>query len=136
MSDSKDRREIELLVEALDGVPDDAEGQEAVRRLGIDVKSWAAGMRARVASEVVDERKRRFATAGAAYEEDLAALGRRSAEPKRSKEEQQQLFRELMARIPPAAAASVHFHKFEEATDEELAEMILSVRHLLGEDDE
>ena len=136
MSESKERREIELLAEALDAVPDDAEGHETVERLGIDVKSWAAGIRGRVAAAVADERRRRFAGATAAYETDLEAYGRRSPEPKRSKERQQLLLRELIARVPPAEAASVHFHKFEEATDDELAEMIRAVRHLLGEDDE
>ena len=136
MSESKERREIELLAEALDAVPDDAEGHETVERLGIDVKSWAAGIRGRVAAAVADERRRRFAGATAAYKTDLEAYGRRSPEPKRSKERQQLLLRELIARVPPAEAASVHFHKFEEATDDELAEMIRAVRHLLGEDDE
>lgn len=133
MSESKDRREIDLLVEALDDVPDDADGQEAVRRLGIDVKSWASGIRARVASAIADERRGRFARAAAAYEEDLSALSRRRAEPARSKDDQQRILRALIERAP--AAASVHFHKFEEANSEELAEMIRTLRHLLGEDD-
>lgn len=136
MSESKERREIELLVEALDAVPDDAEGREAVERLGIDVKSWAAGIRDRVAAAAAEERRRRFAGATAAYETDLAKYGRRAAEPKRSREQQQRLFRELVARVPTAEAVSVNYHKFEEAADEELAEMIRAVRHLLGEDDE
>src|SRR4051812_44966404 len=81
----------------------------------------ASGIRARVASAITDERKDRFAKAAAAYEEDLAALSRRRAEPTRSKDDQQRILRALIERAP--AAASVHFHKFEEANSEELAEM-------------
>lgn len=134
MNDPKERREIELLIEALDDVPDAAEGEEAVRRLGVDVKSWAASVRARVAGANAEMRKHHFARAAASYEKDLAALARRPAEQKRSRTEQQRILRDLVERAP--STASVHFHKFEEATEEELAEMIRTLRHLLGEADE
>jgi hypothetical protein len=77
-----------------------------------------------------------FASAAAAYQEDLERFARRPAEPTRSRDHQQRYLRELLARLPAGQAASIQFHKFEKATDEESAEMIRAVRHLLGEDDE
>lgn len=136
MSESKQRQEIALLAEALDAVPDEGEGREAVQRLGIDVKSWAADIRGRVAAAISEERRRRFASAAAAYQGDLERYARRRAEPTRPREHQQRYLRELLARVPAEQAASIQFHKFEKATDEEIAEMIRAVRHLLGEDDE
>lgn len=136
MTEPKNRREIELLVAALDDVPDADEGDEAVRRLGINVTSWTSDVRGRVARATADARRQRFEAAGASYEAELAALAKRHSEPSRSKEEQQRILRDLVARAPASAANAVHFHKFEEATNEELAEMIRSLRHLLDEDDE
>ncbi len=133
MSESKTRREIERLVQALDDEPDEAEREEVVRRLGIDMKAWANDVRSRVADAAVKARQDRFAAARSAYEADLAALARRPAEPQRSLEEQRRVLRTLVARVPDSAA--VHFHKFEQATVEELAEMIRALRHMLGEDD-
>jgi hypothetical protein len=135
VSGPNERREIELIVDALDDeLPDATEGSEAVRRLGIDVKSWSASIKDRVAKANADARKSRFAQAAADYRQDLDALARRPVEQRRSKEEQQRVLRDLISRAP--TAASVHFHKFEEATSDELAEMIRTLRHLLGEDDE
>jgi hypothetical protein len=137
VSAPKDRREIELIVAALDDeLPDDAEGQEAVRRLGIDVKSWAASIEGRIASARAEARKRRFELAATDYQRDLEALGQRRPERRRSKDEQQRILKELIARAPRSTVASVHFHKFEQATEDELGEMIRTLRHLLGEDDE
>jgi len=39
-----------------------------------------------------------------------------------------------MRRAPNQSAVSMHFHKYETATDEELAELTRALRHLLGED--
>jgi hypothetical protein len=136
MSEPKDRREIELLVEALDEVPDDADAAEAVQRLGIDVKSWATEVRALVATARGEARKRQFAEAAASYQRESDALGARSKGSPRSKEEQQHILRRLLDRAPKSGANAVHFLKFEEATSDELAEMIRSLRHLLGEADE
>jgi hypothetical protein len=136
VSEPKNLREIELLVKALDEVPDETEGEETVRRLGINVTSWTSDIRARVARANAEARQQRFDAAKAAYEADLGALGARPSEPARSKEEQQRILRDLVARAPQSATNAIHFHKFEEATGDELAEMIRSLRHLLREDDE
>lgn len=136
MTAPKHRREVELIIEALDDVPDESDGQEAVERLGIDVKSWAAGVRSRIGNAETESRRKRFAEAETEYKKELDALSRRRSEPSRTKAAQQQTLRSLLARVPESAMHAVHFHKFEEATPEELAEMIRSLRHLLGEDDE
>jgi hypothetical protein len=137
MSDSKTSREIELLVKALDDEPpteDDA--REAVKRLGIDTKSWADDIRKRVAAANDAERKERFAEARRAYRSELETLSTKKVEPARSLAEYRAEVKRLIARAPRDMAASVHAHKFEEATEEELAEMIRSLRHLLGDDEE
>jgi DNA-directed RNA polymerase specialized sigma24 family protein len=136
VSESKPRQELALLAEALDAIPDEGEGRDAVQRLGIDLKSWAADIRGRVAAAIAEERRRRFASAAAAYQGDLERYARRPAEPTRSRDHQQRYLREIMARVPAGQAASIQFHKFEKTTDEEIAEMIRAVRHLLGENDE
>jgi hypothetical protein len=137
MSDRKKKDDIEALIEALDDVPvDDQEGRDAVRRLGIDVKTWAGAIRQRVGAADEADRARRFDEARRAYKEDAARYDAKKAEPKRSIEESRAAMRALMARIPREGAAAVaHFHKFEEATEEELAEMIKALRHLLNEDE-
>jgi hypothetical protein len=137
MSESKSRREVELLIDALDDedLPDDAAGEDAVRRLNIDVKGWAGEIRSRVANARVEARRQQFALADAAYQQDLAKLAQRAPEPARSLHEQRMVLEDLIARAPKSVANAVHFHKFEEATSDELAEMIRSLRHLMGEDE-
>jgi hypothetical protein len=137
MSDPKEKDDIRALVEALDDVPiDEQEGRDAVKRLGIDVKKWAGAIRQRVASADGADRVRRFDDARRAYREDAERYDAKKAEPKRSIEESRAVMRALIARVPrESAAAAAHFHKFEEATEEELAEMIKALRHLLNEDE-
>jgi hypothetical protein len=48
--------------------------------------------------------------------------------------DQMAIMKSLLARAPTNTA--IHYHKFEEATADELAEMIRALRHLLGEDEE
>ena len=135
MSNSKTITEVELLVEALDDVPvDDADGQAAIKRLGIDVKSWTASVRAKVTEAEVKQRKVRFSEATKEYTAEVERLSARVAEPVRSVDEQRRRVKALLARAPRETAVSMHFHKFEQATAEELTEMIRSLRHLLGED--
>jgi hypothetical protein len=136
MTDPKKKDDIEALVEALDDVPvDEEEGRDAVKRLGIDVKKWAGALRQRVAAADETDRARRFDDARRVYREDAARYEAKKAEPKRSIDESRAVMRALMARVPREGAAAVaHFHKFEEATEEELAEMIKALRHLLNED--
>jgi len=126
-----------LLGQALDeeSVTDD-EARDVVRRLGIDTKAWAAGIRKRVAAANEAERKDRFEEARRTYISDLEKLNTRKPEPARSLAEQRAVLKRLVARAPREMAASMHAHKFEEATQEEVAEMIRSLRHLLGDDEE
>jgi len=137
MTDPNKKDDIEALVEALDDVPvDEEEGRDAVKRLGIDVKKWAGALRQRVAAADESDRARRFDDARRAYKEDAARYEAKRAEAKRSIDESRALMRALMARVPREGAAAVaHFHKFEEATEEELAEMIKALRHLLNVDE-
>jgi hypothetical protein len=137
MSDPKEKDDIRALVDALDDVPiDEQEGREAVKRLGIDVKKWAGAIRQRVAAADEGDRVRRFDEARRAYREDAARYEAKEAEPKRSIEESRAVMRALIARVPrESGIAAAHFHKFEEATEEELAEMIKALRHLLNEDE-
>ena len=134
MSNSKTRTEIERLVEGLDEVPvGDAEGQETVKRLGIDTKAWADSVRAKVTAAETAQRQARFAQAEHDYLADVKRLEAQRSEPARTVEEQRRKVKALLARAPRVMTVSMHFHKFEEATAEELAEMIKSLRHLLGE---
>jgi hypothetical protein len=137
MSGPKPKQDIEALIEALDDVPvDDADARDPVKRLGIDVKQWAGAIRQRVAAADESDRAVRFAEARRAYAADAERYEAKKSEPRRSVEEQRATMRALMARIPrESGAAVVHFHKFEEATEEELAEMIKALRHLLKEDE-
>jgi hypothetical protein len=133
MSDTK--KKIESLVEALDESPvDDEEAKAAVEELGIDVKSFAARVREKVAAAEAAHAKKRIADARRALAEEVERLERRKMEPKKSREEQLATFRALLAKAPPQAVA-MHFHKYESASDEDLAELIRALRHLLGEDD-
>jgi hypothetical protein len=137
MSDAKKKQEIETLIEALDDVPiDEAEGREATKRLGIDVKKLAGSIRDRIAVADGTDRARRFDDARQVYREHAARYDAKPAEPRRSAEEQRAIVRSLVARVPRESAPAVaNFHKFEQATEEELAEMIKALRHLLNEDE-
>jgi hypothetical protein len=137
MSDSKAVRDVELLGRALDDEPlTDDDARDAVRRLGFDTKGWAANVRKRVAAASEAERKERFERHQLAYESDLARLNATRPEPARSLADQRAEVQRLIAWAPREMAASVHAHKFEQATEDELAEMIRSLRFLLGEKDE
>jgi hypothetical protein len=132
---SKRRREIEALVEVLDDVPIDQEhAREKVAELGIDVKSMAARMREKIADADAADRAKRIQVARVAYQAEVDRLARRKPEPKRDRDAQIATFKALVAKAPPAAVG-MHFHKYESATDEELAELVRTLRHLLGEDD-
>jgi hypothetical protein len=137
MSDSKTQREVALLVSALDDEPvTDEDAREAVRRLGIDTKAWAADIRRRVVAANEADRRERFDDAGRAYGIELEELKARRAEPARSITEQRAVVKRLLARAPQDMSPSVHAHKFEQATEEELADMIKALRHLLGDDED
>lgn len=139
MSSSKTRDQLQRVVEALEDEGVDAkEARDTAARLGIDVKDMAAKLRAKVNASLdateAAERKQRIDDARTAYARELERLERRKAEPKRPRAEQLVVLQSLLARAPQSVA--MHFHKYESASDDELAELVRSLRHLLDEPDE
>ena len=133
---SKSRKEIERLVEALDEEPIAGdEGGDAVKRLGIDVKAWAASIETRIASAEREELQARIARAASGLADETRRLDATAAGPT-DPALQDQVWQHLVARLRPDQRPSFHAHKFEKATAEEKAEMIRALRHLLDEDDE
>lgn len=131
----KTRQKIEAVVDALDDAPiDDTLVKETVAKLGIDIKALASKVRLQVAKSDSKNRQERFADARAAYADEVERLEQRKIDRKLSREEQLVVFQALVARAPEGAVAA-HFHKYESATDEELAELIRNLRHLLGDDE-
>lgn len=131
----KTRQKIEAVVDALDDAPiDDATARETVAKLGIDIRSLASKLRTQIAKADATDRKERFADARAAYADELERLEQRKIDRKPTREEQLVVFRGLIAKAPDGSVAA-HFHKYEAATDDELAELIRGLRHLLGEDE-
>ncbi len=132
---SNSRKHLEHLTEALDDVPiDDHDVARTVGQLGIDVKSLAEELRQKVKDADAAERRQRIDAARAAYAREVERLERRKAEPRRPREEQLVVFRALLAKAP-AQGLAMHFLKYESASDDELAELIRSLRDLLGEDE-
>ena len=132
MSD-KTRRELDRLEDDLEITEmSDGEVAAATARLPVSPKEWAAAIRAKVAVALEADRSARIEQARAAYKTDLGRLQSRAAEPSKSLVAQQLVMKDLLARAPEARVA---YLKFEEATPEELAEMIRALRHLLGDDE-
>lgn len=135
MSSTKTRDQLNRIALALeDEAVDPKEARDTVARLGIDVKDMAQKLRAKVADAADVDRKRRIDDARAAYAKELERLERRKSEPKRPREEQLVVLQALLHRAPQSVA--MHFHKYESASDEELAELVRSLRHLLDEPEE
>ena len=133
MSD-KTRRELELIADALDDAePTPEEIAGTVSRLPVATAKWAADIRGRIAAADDADRQARFEQARRGYRDEVRALAARKPEPVRPLHEAQLVMKELMARAP--AGVSANFLKFENATPEELAEMIRALRHLLGDDE-
>jgi hypothetical protein len=147
---SKTHKQIQVLIDVLEDVEDveddatsarDGAGHggaahaSAVDRLGIDIKSLAAGLREKVRAADASDRKARFAAASAAYASELERLAQRKPEPPRSRAEQLGVLAALLAKAPSGQPLAMHFHKYESASDEEIGETIRSLRHLLEEDD-
>lgn len=163
---SRSLAQLEALTSALDDVPvTDEEAAETVAALGIDVPALAAGLRARIAERIAarvgesavpnsppapteegprqralaDEAKRESArkieAARAAYAAELERLARRRSEKGKDRDALLVTFGHLLAKAPPNTVA-MHFHKYEAASDDELAELIRALRHLLDEDDD
>jgi hypothetical protein len=133
MSD-KTRRELELIADALDDAeptPDEIAG--TVARLPVTTAKWASDIRSRIAAADEADRQARFEKSRRGYSDEVRRLDSRKPEPVRPLPEAQLVMRELMARAPEGLSAN--FLKFENATPEELAEMIRALRHLLDDDE-
>lgn len=133
MSD-KTRRELEFLADALDDVeptPDELAGTTS--RLPVTPAKWATDIRARIAAADEADRRARFEQSRRSYRDEVRALEARKAEPVRPLAEAQLVLKELLARAPMGVSAN--FLKYENATPEEVAEIIRALRHLLGEDE-
>jgi hypothetical protein len=130
---NKTRRELDRLEDDLEHAEmSQEELAAAVANLPVSLKDWAAEIRAKVNVALEAERSAKNEQARAAYKADLARLHCRPVEPSKSFMAQQLVMKGLLARAPEA---SVAYLKFEEATAEELAEMIRSLRPLLADDE-
>ena len=133
MSD-KNKRELELLDEALDDVEATPEQiASTMSRLSTTPTAWATEVRTRTDAAREAARKTRLQAMRLSYQQDRERYEARQDEPVRSKADLQLVFRDLIARAPQAVSAN--FHKYEDAPPEELAEQIRALRHLLGLDD-
>lgn len=134
MSD-KNKRELELLDEALDDVEATPEQiASAMSRLSTTPAAWAAEVRARVEAAKEAARKARLQEMRLGYQQERKRYEARRSELVQSKAEMQLVFKSLLAEAPQAV--SVNFHKYEDAPPEELAEQIRALRYLLGKKDE
>ncbi len=132
---NKDRRELELLDEALDDIEETPEQiAETTASLPTTPAAWAAEVRALAAVARERGRQARLQAIRDGYERDRARYEALPSEPLRSRAEMQREFRELLAQA--SEAVSLNFHKYEDAPPEELAEQIRALRHLLGKKDE
>jgi hypothetical protein len=130
--DPKER--IAQVVDALDDVPvSDEDAKATVDALGIDVKALATGLRAKVAQADSAAREQRVHEARQSYAAEVERLERRRPEVRMSREDRTATFVGLLGRIPPAMVLAAHFHKYDSASDEELAELTRALRHLLDE---
>lgn len=119
------KQQLEAVIEALDDAPiDPKDAQATVAKLGIDVTRMAAALRAKVAAAAI-------ARARTDYAAEVERFERRKPEPRRPRTEQLVVMQALLAKAPTGVA--MHFLKYEEASDDELAELIRSLRHLLNE---
>lgn len=131
----KNRREIELLVEALDDVdPTPEQIAETIASLPVTPEKWAAQVRARVAAAQEAARKARHGAYQTGYQQERARYEARKPEPALPLPELQLVFKNLVAEAPHEVRAN--FHKYIDAPPEELAEQIRALRHLLGKKDE
>lgn len=137
---SKTREEIERLNAALDD--DDGDDDPPALRTddlvgaarSIDVAAWANEIRARVAKAQAADLEARIAEARAGYERESRELSARKLGPV-DPSQQDVVINELLARVPPDRQASLNWFNYERATVEEKAELIKSLRHLLGDED-
>lgn len=135
MSDTKKReRRARAVLDALLAEPvDEAEAREAIVDLGINVSDMAMRLRALVDEQDRRDRAARLAQIESERQADLLRLETSELMEGASRQEMLVMMATLINQAGPSA--SVHYMKFEEATDEELAEMIRSLEHLVKDGD-
>lgn len=140
MTEPANQRDLERLFDALDDEQegDADEAKDLVSRLGINVAKWSEAIVAKIAAADKIDREVRFQIAASAFRNESRRYESQGAAVPMSIDDSRQLLRQLLKQIPPASAVttSLHFHKFEEATVGELAEMIRAARFLLSQHDE
>lgn len=112
---------------------DEAEAREAIVDLGINVSDMAMRLRALVDEQDRRDRAARLAQIESERQADLLRLETSELMEGASRQEMLVMMATLINQAGPSA--SVHYMKFEEATDEELAEMIRSLEHLVKDGD-
>jgi hypothetical protein len=133
MAHKPPKNDLERLENIIEGLIGDDENVPAdATAHGIDFEKWGEEIRANAKTYAEAERRVREEETAKQRERAEARLRARPAEPIRSRPEQLAIMRELLQRTRPEEV-SAHFHKFEQATDEDLARMIGELRHLIEE---
>lgn len=131
---SKLRPALQRLVDLLDDLPlDDDLVRDEMKSMNMDVDAWAAEVSAREAAAAAQERTAVFEAADSAYRDELSRFEARPVRPRLDKNAQLALLRKIVAKAP--AGVAMHFHKFESASEEELAAVIDKLRYLLDDDE-
>jgi hypothetical protein len=130
-----DVERLENLIEGLmdvdeDELPSREQIHAEAKAHGIDFDAWAAQIERKVATHVEAERRVREEELTRQREAAAARFAARAAEPLRPRDEQIAILHELLRRTAPEEV-SLHFLKFKEATDEDLARMVGELRHLV-----
>lgn len=129
MTTTKSEQAAHVLA-ALEAEPmDDEDGRAAVAELGIDAKRLAAGLRALVAERDEIDRRARYAAVAADRRRELADLHAISPAPKRTRAAHITEIQSFISKLPPEQV-SMHFMKFETASDEDLARLEALARYL------
>ena len=135
MSDTKKKeRRARAVLDALLAEPvEEAEAREAIDDLGMNVSDMAMRLRALVDEQDRRDRAKRLAQIESERQSDLLRLQTSELIEGASRQEMLVMMATLIKQAGPSA--SVHYMKFEEATEEELAEMIRSLQHLVKDGD-
>jgi len=140
MAHKPPKNDLERLENVIEGLMDvdDAERPTLedvhadAKKHGIDFEKWGEQIRAKANVVMEAERRIREEETAKQRERAEARLRARPAEPIRARAEQLAIMRELLQQARPEQV-SAHFHKFEQATDEDLARMVGELRHLIEE---
>lgn len=135
MSDEHDpieklRRLHAALADEDDDDLDLVEGE--AKALSPSEKALADSIRRRVDDALAKEALAKHEALRAAFSSSRRALAEFPEEPVRPRDEALAILKELIARAGEGAA-SIHFHKYDDATPEDLARIIRELRFLLAE---